>query len=75
MDSKTEFETWRDSVKGQFDKETPTKKLTAAERLAQSRGTSVNLGANTTKSVDKRVDPEALLEQYIKNNIVQKKCK
>lgn len=53
--------------------EAPRKKMTPAERLAQMKNESIELG--TTPSVDKRIDPEELLEKYIKNKIIQKICK
>lgn len=51
------------------------KKLTAAERLARLRGESVKLTTGSTPAADKRINPEDLLEKYIKDNIVQKNCK
>lgn len=57
-------------------KEEPVVKETTAQRLARLRGESeVKLDDNATPSVDKRIDPEVLIEQYIKDNIVQKICK
>lgn len=50
-------------------------KETPAERLARLRGDGVKLTNSNTPSVDKRISPDALLEQYIKDNVVQKNCK